>query len=103
MTAGAPGLPEDLLARIVGHLAGELCLAPSAVTVERIERVTWRDGSLGCPEPGMAYTQALVDGFRVIVAVGEERFDYRTGGGGTFRRCHRSTPGASGGWGLATE
>ena len=29
------------------------------------EAVTWSDGSLGCPQPGMMYTQALVPGFRI--------------------------------------
>lgn len=29
------------------------------------EPVTWSDGSLGCPQPGMMYTQALAPGFRV--------------------------------------
>jgi hypothetical protein len=96
-------MPDDLLARIVDHLAGELGLAPSAVTVERIERVTWRDGSLGCPEPGMTYTQALVAGFRVILAIGDERFDYRTGRGDIFLRCRRSTSGPSGRWRHGTE
>ena len=29
------------------------------------EAVTWADGSLGCPEPGMKYTMALVPGYRI--------------------------------------
>ena len=29
------------------------------------EPVTWSDGSLGCPQPGVMYTQALVPGFRI--------------------------------------
>jgi hypothetical protein len=34
------------------------------------ESVTWSDGSLGCPQPGMMYTQALVPGWRVVVGDG---------------------------------
>lgn len=41
-----------------------------------IERVTWRDGSLGCPRKGMQYTQALVPGWRIELAAGERRFAY---------------------------
>ena len=33
----------------------------------RAEAVTWPDGSLGCPQPGQAYTQALVPGWRLVV------------------------------------
>lgn len=40
-------------------------LAPEAHAVLGTESVTWPDGSLGCPAPGMMYTQALVPGFRV--------------------------------------
>ena len=29
--------------------------------------VTWNNGALGCPKPGISYTQALVDGMQVIV------------------------------------
>jgi hypothetical protein len=32
-----------------------------------VEDVTWSDGALGCPRPGMAYTQALVPGWRLVV------------------------------------
>jgi hypothetical protein len=33
------------------------------------QAVSWRDGSLGCPQPGMVYTQALVPGWRLELAV----------------------------------
>jgi SAM-dependent methyltransferase len=32
-----------------------------AVTVVTVERVTWPDGSLGCPDPDQMYTMALVE------------------------------------------
>jgi hypothetical protein len=31
------------------------------IRVVHSEAVTWRDGSLGCPEPGRLYTQALIE------------------------------------------
>ncbi len=48
---------------------------------------TWNDGSLGCPEPGELYTQALVDGFQVVLEIDGERFDYRVGSGTDVRLC----------------
>ena len=33
------------------------------IRVVQSESVTWRDGSLGCPEPGRLYTQALIRGY----------------------------------------
>jgi hypothetical protein len=40
------------------------------------ERVTWPDGSLGCPMPGRMYTMALVPGYRIRIQSGAEQFDY---------------------------
>jgi hypothetical protein len=45
-------------------------------TVLRAERVTWPDGSLGCPQPGRMYTMALVPGYRVRIQAGAEQLDY---------------------------
>jgi hypothetical protein len=51
------------------------------------EAVTWPDGSLGCPQPGMMYTQALVPGFRVRIEAGEEVLDYHAGRSGQPVLC----------------
>ncbi len=51
------------------------------IVVVIAEDVTWRNGSLGCPEPGMSYTQALVDGFRVILEVEGAQYPYHSGRG----------------------
>lgn len=54
----------------------------SDVEVVVAEAVTWNDGSLGCPEPDGMYTQALVEGYRIVVAVdGEERAYHGAEGG----------------------
>ena len=39
------------------------------------EAVSWADGSLGCPQPGQTYTQAMVAGWRLVVrGMGREAF-----------------------------
>jgi hypothetical protein len=48
------------------------------VTVVSSDDVTWRDGSLGCPEPGMGYTQALEPGTRTILEVGGKQYHYHS-------------------------
>ncbi|MCM3697472.1 hypothetical protein [Microbacterium oleivorans] len=59
---------------------------PTLVSSERVE---FSDGSLGCPAPGMSYTQAVVDGYRVIVRADGRTFDYRFGTGDEPRLCER--------------
>jgi hypothetical protein len=51
------------------------------------EAVTWPDGSLGCPQPGMMYTQALVPGYRVRIEVGGQVLDYHSGRSGRPGLC----------------
>jgi hypothetical protein len=80
------GEPEFIIA-IVRDLAAGLAIPEEEITVERVEPVTWRDGSLGCPEPGMLYSQMLIDGFHVLLRARGETHDYRVGRGGAFRRC----------------
>jgi hypothetical protein len=59
----------------------------SAVTILSSEAVTWSDGSLGCPRPGMGYTQALVPGYRVRLRAGRREFDYHASARGQWILC----------------
>jgi hypothetical protein len=84
---GIGEVPADVLADLVADAAERTATEPEAVEVIQAEAVTWNDGSLGCPEPGMFYTQALVDGYHVILRAGTEELDYRVGAAGGFRLC----------------
>ena len=53
---------------------------------------TWRTGALGCPIPGAIYTQALVDGWQVVVKVGDTTYDYRLGSTPSPTLCEDSLP-----------
>ncbi len=53
------------------------------------ERLTFNDGSLGCPSPGQSYTQARVEGMRVVVTAAGATYDYRFGDGDAPRLCSR--------------
>ncbi len=66
--------------------------APHAdIEVVSVEEVTWRDGSRGCAEPGMAYTQALIDGSRITLRVGTTTYEYHSGGSQPPSRCEKPT------------
>lgn len=95
-SAGTGEVPELLLREVV-EAASERTGAPSgSVTIITAEPVTWSDGSLGCPEPGQLYTQALVPGFRIVVEVMGEQLAYHASDNGTIRHCERPQPPASG-------
>ena len=80
-------VPAELLASIVADAAERSGVDPDAIDVISTEAVTWNDGSLGCPEPGMSYTMALVDGYHLILRAADEELDYRATAAGGFRLC----------------
>ena len=84
---GGSSLPTSITDPIVADAATRLGVDPSAVTIVDAHDETWSDGSLGCPQPGMMYTQALVDGYQVVVEANGTQLDYRGSGPGQFRIC----------------
>jgi hypothetical protein len=90
MTAqpGAAGsVPDDLLTLLKADAAQKAGVDVSQVVVISVQAVTWNDGSLGCPKPGVMYTQALVSGYEVILSVGGSQYSYHTGHSGSFVEC----------------
>ena len=85
--SGTSGLPATITDPIIVDVAGLAGVAIDGVTVVSAEAVTFPDGSLGCPEPGMAYSQVVTDGYKIVLTAGGKTYDYRGTGPGTFRRC----------------
>jgi hypothetical protein len=89
-TSPAAPPPTSGAAAAVADLAGTLGVDPGSVEVVSVEEVTWRDGSLGCAQEGMRYTQALVDGSRIVLRVDGTEYEYHAGRGAPFH-CPRPT------------
>jgi hypothetical protein len=83
-------VPQAILDPILKEAAALAKLDREQLVIVRAESVVWNDGSLGCPEPGMMYTQALVNGYWVVIDAAGQNYDFRVGSGGSFRLC---TPG----------
>ncbi|MDN3918854.1 hypothetical protein [Roseateles violae] len=62
---------------------------PMALSVE-IVAVDWADASLGCPRPGLSYTQALVPGWRLLVRDGAREAVYHASHRGQWLPCPRA-------------
>jgi hypothetical protein len=86
-------VPQAILDAIVADAAERTEVESTTIEVVQAESITWNDGSLGCPEPDTFYTQALVDGYHVILTAGGKELDYRVTAGGGFRLCERDRPG----------
>ncbi len=80
-------VPASVLGPIVADAATRAGVDVSELVVVHAAPVEFNDGSLGCPEPGMGYTQAIVPGYQVIVEHDGAQLDYRASGPGAFRLC----------------
>ena len=85
-SSGTGDVPPKRWAAIIGDLTAR-GVPTDAVALVSAAPVTWNDGSLGCPQPGQSYTQALVPGLHVVVKVATTEYDYRFGRTDTPRLC----------------
>lgn len=86
-----PGAGSPAARQSVADLAASLGVDPTEVEVVAVEEVTWRDGSRGCAERGVVYTQALIDGSRITLRVDGTTYEYHAGGAQPPALCERPT------------
>lgn len=87
-TGGVTGeVPDEFLEPVIADAAELSGVDPADTRVVTAQEMMWPDGSLGCAEPGMMYTQAIVPGYWVIIEAGGDGYDYRLDDQGRFRLC----------------
>ncbi len=64
----------------IADLATMLAVDESTISVVVWEEAIWPDGAIGCPQPGMSYTQALVDGTRIVLEHEDTLYAYHAAG-----------------------
>ena len=80
-------LPQRILDPILKVAASLANVTREQLVIVRAQSVVWNDGSLGCPEPGQMYTQALVNGYWVVIEAAGQTYDFRVDHKGSFRLC----------------
>lgn len=71
-------LPQVEMAK--ADLAERLNVAPETIEVVQVEARVWPDAGMGCPQPGMVYTQVPQDGLLIRFGAGGQVYDYHSGG-----------------------
>jgi hypothetical protein len=85
--AGSDPLLGPEIQQVLPDVADRAGVSQDEVLITVTELVTWSDGSLGCPEPDMTYTQALVDGYRIVVEAGGSSYTYHGQNGSDPFHC----------------
>ncbi|HZB94977.1 MAG TPA: hypothetical protein VE268_03360 [Herpetosiphonaceae bacterium] len=79
--------PQDAIEVAVATLASQLNLAPEEISVAEVRPVTWPDSSLGCPKPGMMYTQVLTPGYQIKLVRADKEYIMHTDRGHRAVQC----------------
>lgn len=72
---------QGLVDQAKADLVDRLFIDPDQIEVVEVRAVVWPDGSLGCPQPGMAYIQVQREGLLIRLRVDKRLFSYHSGGG----------------------
>jgi hypothetical protein len=80
----------------IDALAAELKIPRDGIQVEDVRAVDWRDSSIGCPKPDVAYMQVITPGHEVKLRAGGQTYVVHEARNRAFV-CHASPKMAGGG------
>jgi hypothetical protein len=92
---GSDALVGEEVEAAIREVAQSEGVDESDVEVLITELVTWSDGSLGCPQPDEMYTQALIEGYRIVLGVDGREIAYHGELGQDPFRCDDPQPPAA--------
>lgn len=93
--------PSDGERRVIdlatSDLSSRLGIPPDGIGLVSIERARWSNSALGFPlPPGQAAMMVLIDGYRIILTVGGQTYEYHTAGDRYVRGGDVNRPGEVG-------
>jgi hypothetical protein len=83
---------QNLLERIKTDLASRQAVAVEEITLLEMMAVEWSDSSLDCPQPGMDYLQVITPGYRIVLQVNDQSYEYHTNRDAYFVYCENQVP-----------
>lgn len=84
-------LPASIVTALRQDLSKRTGIQPQAIQVKEAAQRTWSDGCLGLAKADEMCTQALVNGWRVVLSHGSRRWVYRTNSSGKVVRLEATT------------
>ena len=78
-----PGVTEEVVEDALRRLPEDL----SDIDIAAVEVILFEDTSLGCPEPGVEYNSADIEGFEIVVETSAGHLVYKVNDVGEFILC----------------
>jgi hypothetical protein len=83
---------QNLIEKIKTDLANRQAVAVDQILLAEITEVEWSDSSLDCPEPGMEYLQVITPGYRIVLQVNNQVYEYHSNRDTYFVYCENGVP-----------
>lgn len=77
-TLESDAIAAELVALAQRRVAQDLNLPTRRVRIIEVTAYVWPDISLGCPEPDATYLTGDIDGYRIVLEVGESQYIFHT-------------------------
>ncbi|MBE9015080.1 hypothetical protein IQ272_02710 [Chroococcidiopsidales cyanobacterium LEGE 13417] len=75
-------LPPKVVQAVIADISQQQDISPEKLKVTKYSRESWSDGCLGLPQSEEICSQAIVEGWRVVVSDGSQKWVYRTDNSG---------------------
>jgi hypothetical protein len=82
-----PAVAQPLVSQVMSHLAESLSVEQNDIQLLVLENATWTSDDLGCRDGGQPRLDGAVDGFRLVLLVGDTTYEYHTDNQSNIRRC----------------
>jgi hypothetical protein len=90
-TPAAPGL-QNLIEQAKQDLAQRLAISTNQISLVQATEVEWSDSSLDCPQPGMEYLQVITPGYRILLEVSGNQYEYHSNRDAYVIYCDNANP-----------
>lgn len=83
---------QNLIEMIKTDLASRQSISMDEIIVTETTAVEWSDSSLDCPQPGMEYLQVITPGYKIVLQVNDQLYEYHTNRDAYFVYCDSQIP-----------
>lgn len=85
--SSAAGDPQPAVDAALYDAAAHLGVSPAELKVEQVEPRQWSDSSLGCPKPGLMYSQIVTPGYVIVISGAGKQLEYHADTRGQVVLC----------------
>jgi hypothetical protein len=90
-TPSSPSL-QNLIEKAKEDLAKRLSISAEQIRLVEATEVEWSDSSLDCPQPGMTYLQVITPGYRILLEVDGQEYEYHSNRDAYVVLCENRVP-----------